>query len=135
MENIEYSLFIQADTQVENLYFQNKDFLSMLKLILEHGNADFIEKDGIYYIIDLQKKGISSKLKDTQIVSLQWISAQDIMSLLPSELSSSSVIRIDKNNNSIFLTGTDSEIAPIKKFIEKIDKPLSGTEYKKIDLS
>ena len=133
MENIEYSLFIQADTQVENLYFQNKDFISMLKLILEHGNADFIEKDGIYYIIDLQKKGISSKLKDTQIVSLQWISAQDIMSLIPSELSSSSVIRIDKNNNSILLTGTDSEIAPIKKFIEKIDKPLSGTEYKKID--
>ena len=133
MENIEYSLFIQADTQVENLYFQNKDFLSMLKLILEHGNADFIEKDGIYYIIDLQKKGISSKLKDTQIISLQWISAQDIMSLIPSELSSSSLIRIDKNNNSIFLTGTDTEIAPIKKFIEKIDKPLSGTEYKKID--
>ena len=33
MENIEYSLFIQADTQVENLYFQNKDFISMLKLI------------------------------------------------------------------------------------------------------
>ena len=133
MENIEYSLFIQSDTQIENLYFQNKDFHSMLKLILEHGNSDFIEKDGIYYIIDLQKKGISAKLKDTHIISLQWISAQDIMSLLPSELSSSSVIRINKNNNSIFLTGTDSEITPIINFIKKIDKPLSETEYRKID--
>ena len=134
LEGIEYSLFVQADTQIENLYFNDKDFLTMLKLLLEHGNADYIEKNGIYYIIDLQKKGISGKLKDTEIVPLKWISAQEVTSLIPSELTSSSIIRIDKNTNTILLTGTKEEIAPVKKVIEKIDVPMGGMKYKIIDL-
>ena len=134
LEGIEYSLFVQADTQIENLYFNDKDFLTMLKLLLEHGNADYIEKNGIYYIIDLQKKGISGKLKDTEIVPLKWISAQEITSLIPSELTSSSIIKIDKNTNTILLTGTKEEIAPVKNVIEKIDVPMGGMKYKRIDL-
>lgn len=134
LEGIEYSLFVQADTQIENLYFNDKDFLTMLKLLLEHGNADYIEKNGIYYIIDLQKKGISGKLKDTEIVPLKWISAQEVTSLIPSELTSSSIIRIDKNTNTILLTGTKEEIAPVKNVIEKIDVPMGGMKYKRIDL-
>ena len=134
LEGIEYSLFVQADTQIESLYFNDKDFLTMLKLLLEHGNADYIEKNGIYYIIDLQKKGISGKLKDTEIVPLKWISAQEITSLIPSELTSSSIIKIDKNTNTILLTGTKEEIAPVKNVIEKIDVPMGGMKYKRIDL-
>ena len=134
LEGIEYSLFVQADTQIENLYFNDKDFLTMLKLLLEHGNADYIEKNGIYYIIDLQKKGISGKLKDTEIVPLKWISAQEVTSLIPSELTSSSIIKIDKNTNTILLTGTKEEIAPVKNVIEKIDVPMGGMKYKRIDL-
>lgn len=134
LEGIEYSLFVQADTQIENLYFNDKDFLTMLKLLLEHGNADYIEKNGIYYIIDLQKKGISGKLKDTEIVPLKWIPAQEITSLIPSELTSSSIIKIDKNTNTILLTGTKEEIAPVKNVIEKIDVPMGGMKYKRIDL-
>ena len=134
LEGIEYSLFVQADTQIENLYFNDKDFLTMLKLLLEHGNADYIEKNGIYYIIDLQKKGISGKLKDTEIGPLKWISAQEVTSLIPSELTSSSIIKIDKNTNTILLTGTKEEIAPVKNVIEKIDVPMGGMKYKRIDL-
>lgn len=134
LEGIEYSLFVQTDTQIENLYFNDKDFITMLKLLLEHGNADYIEKNGIYYIIDLQKKGISGKLKDTEIIPLKWIPAQDITSLIPSELTSSSILKIDKNTNTILLTGTKEEIAPVKNIIEKIDVPMGGMKYKRIDL-
>lgn len=134
LEQVEYSLFIQADTQLENLYFTDKDFLTMLHLILEHGNADYIEKDGIYYIIDLQKRGIAGKLKDTEIIPLKWISAQDITSLIPSELISSSAMKIDKNTNTLLLTGTKEELLPLKNFIDKIDIPMGGMKYKRIDL-
>ena len=134
LEQVEYSLFVQADTQLENLYFTDKDFTTMLSLLLEHGNADYIEKNGIYYILDLQKKGIASKLKDTEILSLKWISAQDVTVLIPSELASSSTMKVDKNTNSILLTGTKEEVLPLKNFIEKIDIPLGGLKYKKIDL-
>lgn len=134
LEQVEYSLFVQSDTQLENLYFLDKDFKTMLQLLLEHGNADYIEKNGIYYILDLQKKGIASKLKDTEIITLKWIAAQDITVLIPSELSASSTMKIDKNTNSILLTGTKEEIIPLKKFIEKVDTPMGGIKYKKIDL-
>ncbi|SEQ90027.1 type II secretion system protein D (GspD) [Treponema bryantii] len=134
LEQVEYSLFVQADTQLENLYFTDKDFHSMLHLILEQGNADYIEKNGIFYIIDLQKKGISGKLKTTEIINLRWISSQDITPLIPSELASSSVMKVDKNNNALLLTGTKEEIEPLRNFIEKVDTPMGGMKYKKIDL-
>lgn len=130
----EYSLFVQSDVQLENLYFSGKDFETMLRLILEHGNADYIEQNDIYYIIDMQKKGIGSKLKSTDIVQLSWIQAQDIPSLLPAELTSGSVLRIDKNTNSVLLTGTPEEIQPVEKFIRQVDVPLNGLQYKRIDI-
>ena len=134
LEQVEYSLFVQADTQLENLYFTDKDFHTMLHLILEQGNADYIEKNGIFYIIDLQKKGISGKLKTTEIINLKWISSQDITPLIPSELASSSVMKVDKNNNALLLTGTKEEIEPLRNFIEKVDTPMGGMKYIKIDL-
>lgn len=131
---MEYSIFVQSDSQLENLYFENKDFDTMLRLILEHGNADYIKKDGIFYIVDLQRKNINAKLKTTELIPLTWIQAQDITSLLPSELSNGSAIKIDKTNNVILLTGTNEEIQPIKNFISQIDIPLGGLEYETISL-
>lgn len=130
----EYSIFVQSDVQLENLYFQNKDFYTILRLILEHGNADYVEKNGVVYIIDLQRKGISTKLKNTEIIQLKWINAQDILSLIPNEYSASSNIKIDKNNNSLLLTGTDDEILMLKKIISNIDVKGHGIGYKTFEL-
>lgn len=134
LAQIEYSIFVQSDSQLENLYFENKDFETMLRLILEHGNADYINKDNIFYIIDLQRKNINAKLKTTELIPLAWIQAQEITNLLPSELSAGSIIRIDKTNNIVLLTGTTEEIQPIKNFISQIDIPLGGLEYEIVSL-
>ena len=133
LENVEYSLFLNSDIQLENLFLTEKDFLTMLNLILEQGNAHYIQKNNVYYILDLPKKNIASRLVTTQVIPLQWISAQDIFSLIPSELASSSVIKVDKANNAVLLTGSDTEVSPIKEFIKKVDIPVSGFKYKKID--
>jgi len=133
LENVEYSLFLNTDIQLENLFLTGKDFLTMLNLILEQGNAHYIKKNNVYYILDLPKKNIASRLVTTQVIPLQWVSAQDIFSLIPSDLASSSVIKVDKTNNAVLLTGSDTEVSPIKEFIKKVDIPVSGFKYKKID--
>lgn len=134
LENVEYSIFVQTDVQIENLHFNDKDFDTMLHLLLEHGNADCVVKNGIFYIIDLQKKGVAAKLKTTEIISLKWIQAQDITAFIPADLSSAASMRIDKNSNSVFLTGTQEEISLLKDFIGQVDVPLGGMRYKKVEI-
>lgn len=134
LEQQEYSLFTQSDVMLENLYFSEKDFETILRLILEHANADFIVKDGIYYIIDVQKKNVYGKLKETEIIQLLWLQASEVPSLIPSDLSNSANIKVDKNNNALLLTGTGDEIITLKRFISKIDVPLDGFTYKKVDV-
>lgn len=134
IEKKEYSIFIQSDVMLENLYFANKDFDTMLKLILEHANADFVLKDNIYYLFDLQKKNISGKLKSTEVVTLSWLQATEVPSLFPPDLSNGPNIKVDKNSNSLLLTGTSDEITALKKFISIIDVPLNGFTYSKVDI-
>jgi len=134
MEQKEYSLFTQSDVMLENLYFSEKDFDTILKLILEHANADFIVKDDIYYIIDLQKKNIYGKLKNTEIVQLIWLQASDVPSLIPADLSSSANVKVDKNSNSLLISGSSEELISLKKFISQIDIPSDGFSYKKIEI-
>lgn len=134
MEQKEYSLFTQSDVMLENLYFSEKNFDTILKLILEHANADFIVKDDIYYIIDLQKKNIYGKLKNTEIVQLIWLQASDVPSLIPADLSSSANVKVDKNSNSLLISGSSEELISLKKFISQIDIPSDGFSYKKIEI-
>lgn len=134
IEKKEYSSFIQSDVMLENLYFANKDFDTMLKLILEHANADFVIKDNIYYLFDLQRKNISGKLKSTEVVSLSWLQATDVPSLFPPDFSSVPNVKVDKNSNSLLLTGTTEEITALKNFISIIDVPLNGFTYSKVDI-
>jgi type II secretory pathway component GspD/PulD (secretin) len=42
-------------------------------------------------------------------------------------LTAGNVIKIDKNTNTLLLTGTAEEIQPIRSFIERIDKPPEGS--------
>ena len=133
-QKVEYSLFLQNDVQLSNLYFENKDFDTLLSLVLEQANADYAVRNGIYYVLDLQKKGIGAKVRSTEICRLKWLQAQDLVSLLPSDLSSSSVIKVDKNTNSVLLTGTKEEIIPVKNFIEEIDIPSGGLVFKTVDV-
>lgn len=130
----EYSIFVQNDMQLSNLYFSNKDFNTILSLILEQANADYVLKDNIYYIIDLQKKGVGGKIRKTDVVSLTWIQAADVLSLLPADLSSASVIKVDKNNNTLILTGTTEEIEPIKNFIKQIDIQSNVLDFRSVEI-
>jgi type II secretory pathway component GspD/PulD (secretin) len=130
----EYSILTRTDSVLENLYFPDKDFDHLLRLILEQGNADYVIHNGIYYIIELQRRDILKKLKETVILPLTYISAQDFPAMLPAELAAGNGIKIDKNGNALILTGTPEETEPIRVFAELIDKPLEGKKYKRFEL-
>lgn len=130
----EYSLLLKSDTILESLYFSDRDFDSLLRLLLEQGNADFIVRDGVYYILELQRRDVVKKLKETTLITLNYMAAQELPNLLPSELASGNVMKIDKNTNTVMLTGSDEEIQPILDFIALIDRPLDGLMYERFEI-
>jgi type II secretory pathway component GspD/PulD (secretin) len=130
----EYSLLTRNDAQLENLFFSDRDFDTLLRLVLEQGSADFAVDGGVYYIFEIQKKDVVKRLKPAMTVRLVHLSVQDLVSMLPGELSSGSGIKADKDSNSLLLTGSPEEVAPILEFIDKIDRPLEGRTYRRFDL-
>lgn len=131
----EYSLLAKQGIQLENLTYTDKDFDSLLTLILEQASCDYSTKDGIYYIYEIQKKDVMKKFKETKILELKNISAEAITTLLPQELNGSSFVKIDKNSNTVILTGSPTEITPIEDFIKRIDVPATNRHYKSFVLN
>jgi type II secretory pathway component GspD/PulD (secretin) len=130
----EYSLLTKTDTIIEDLYFADRRFEEMLRIILEQGSADYVERDGIYYIVELQRRDIVRKLKETEIINLTYISAQELPGILPTELAAGNALKIDRASNAVLLTGTPEEIRPLRDFISKIDKPAAGQRFERFDL-
>lgn len=129
----EYSCFFSEDAQITNLHFADKDFETMLSLILERAKADFAVSDGIYYIIDSSRKGIRTRVQSAQIFTPVWISAQDIPSFIRSDSEGAGII-VSKTGNSVLLTGTKSEIECTKRFIESVDKPSENMYFERLEL-
>lgn len=126
----EYSLLAKPNVQLENVYYKEKSFEVLLGLLLEQANCDCTEKEGIYYIYEIQKKDVVKKLKETKIIKLKNISTENLMALMPNELNSSSFVKVDKENNVLILTGSETEIKPIEEFVKKIDVKEEGRKYK-----
>jgi general secretion pathway protein D len=130
----EYSLLARNDAQLENLFFSDRDFDTLLRLVLEQGSADFAVDGGIYYVFEIQKKDVVKRLRPTTTVQLRNLSVQDLVSILPGELSSGSGIKADKDSNAVMLTGSPEEVNPILGFIDRVDRPLEGRSYHRFDL-
>jgi general secretion pathway protein D len=136
IERAEYQLLFQRDTMIDTtLRFSNKTFEELLRILCEHGNADFKRVNNIYYIFEIAQRDILKKLKDTIVIELRYLTAQDLQRLLPPDLGSSRFYRIDTNNNMVILNGSIDEIKPIAEFIRNIDMPMTGTQYYRYDLN
>jgi general secretion pathway protein D len=132
----EYSFFLRSDTIIENLHFRDKRFEDMLRLVLEQANADYsVEENGIYYIYDIQRADVLKKLKTIHTIALSYISVQDLPNLFPQDMASQNLFRMDRNTNSVILSGSEEEIGPIENFIRSIDRPLSNKSYYRFNLS
>ena len=134
-EGCEYSLLMRSDMVLESLRFADKGFDEILRLILEQAAADFQVTGGVYYIFEIERRDILKKLKTTVILPLQHLAVSSLSGLLPAELSSSNLMRIDKNANSVILHGSPEEISPVEEFIRSLDHPLKEARYRRFELS
>ena len=105
--NKEYTLLLKTNAALENINFKDKEFDQILRLILDYVNGDFVIKENVYYIFETQKNGVIKKLKNTVALKLNNISVQNAVSLFPTSLDASSLIKIDKNTNTIYINGSD----------------------------
>jgi general secretion pathway protein D len=136
LEGKEVQVLFPRDILIDELLrFSNKTFLDMLRLILEQANADYYIENGIYYIYEVAERDIKKKLKNTAIIQLKYITAQDLQRLFPADIGSSQFFRIDTNENFVILNGSTEEISPIKDFIDNLDKPLLDSRYYRFDLN
>jgi type II secretory pathway component GspD/PulD (secretin) len=119
----EYAILAKTDATLEHLYYAGKDFDALLRIVLEQGNADYVIHNGIYYVIELQRRDIVKKFRETRVVPLRYFPAQDLPALLPGDLAAGNSLKIDKKTNAAIVTGTAEEINPLVSFIETVDRP------------
>ena len=119
----EYALTSRPSMNLENLTYSGKDFDELLTLLLFQCNFDYTVRGDVYYIYEVQKKDAMRKLKETKVIQIQNMGVDALAALFPNELNAASLIKQDRSSNSLILTGSPSEIAPIEEFIREIDVP------------
>jgi type II secretory pathway component GspD/PulD (secretin) len=130
----EYSLLQRVDTNLENLYYNGKEFDDLLRLVLEQANCDFSINNGIYYIFEIQRRDILKNLKDVNVVQMLHIPVEEAIALIPNDYSATSFIKTNKNTNSVYLTGSTEEIEPIVSFLTMLDVPVEDKEYRRFEI-
>jgi general secretion pathway protein D len=131
----EVVFLMDQDLVMENLCYKDKGFEEMLRLLLVKVGGDFAVSDGVYYIMEVQRRDLQSKFLTTLIVPLQNISIQDFQRLVPPSLGSGSKIKTDDRDNKLVLNGTLEELSPILDFVALVDTPKTNGDTVRIDLS
>ena len=131
----EYSLLNYNNTVLKNIFFKNKPFNILLRLILEQANADFTERDGLYYIYDVHRNEVLKTLETSDYITLHHLPVHLLPSLLPPGISGSTGLKIDKENNSVILSGTGRKTKTVKDFISKLETEYSRNVIKRVTLS
>lgn len=117
----EYSIQGKNDLIIDSLFFKDKTFSSLLNLILEGGNCDYVISNNIYYIFDLTKNEISNRHINTTIIKLKYLTVSEFLKLVPGSFLTSNVIKTDENSNSVIVYGTEMKTEPVINFIQLID--------------
>ncbi|MGP1587595.1 MAG: type II secretion system protein GspD [Treponemataceae bacterium] len=125
----EVALVNKNNVVLENIKFLNKNFETVFSMLLEISSCDFLEKENITFIFDIQARDASRSFKTIEMVNLKNICVTELVSLLPNELNITSVVKTNKNSNSIFLYGSSAEIKPILNFIKALDKKQNEKFY------
>jgi type II secretory pathway component GspD/PulD (secretin) len=130
----EYSLLQKIDAALENLFFRDKPFDELLRLVLEQGNCDYTESGGIYRIFEIQRRDVLKNFKEIMVLQLRHIPAEEAAAMLPAEYNGASFIRINKNSNSLYLTGSVTEVQPIADFLALLDAPPADTRLRRFEI-
>lgn len=131
----EYLFLTKNNVVLENIKFNKKSLNDILQLICNLSNIDYVIKNETYYFFDIAQKDITKQFKDTIVLSLNNITCDEVLALIPSELNYNSYLKANKKDNSFYITGSKTETESIIQFIEKLDIPLKDKYYEKYTLN
>jgi type II secretory pathway component GspD/PulD (secretin) len=122
----EYSSFIRADQMIERVRFSGKEFNETLAMILEQGNGEYREINGIWYIFPLAQNDIISVLKNDgktwRRFEIKYRPLNEFMPLLQSRFPSLQTIAMSDSINFLALIGEDDTIE-LQNYIRTMDTP------------
>jgi general secretion pathway protein D len=130
----EYVTFAQSDSILSRINLSPRPFDETLRYLLDQAGLDYTVVDGLYVLMELQRRDVVRRYLDVEIVSLRHLSVSDLPNLLPPDFSGSDLYRLDQSANRIILAGTREEIAPLLDFIGEIDQEVPGQEYRRYDV-
>lgn len=130
----EYTLLMRPETTVETVSVTGRNFEQILRYVLDQAGADYSVEDEVYQIFEIQKRDVLKNLKTTELLQLSYLDVQDLPNLLPQELSTPGFFKLDRSSNTVILSGSEEEIAPLRSFIRTIDRPADGMAWERFDL-
>lgn len=132
---VEYVSFSQSDSIVQNLVVSPRPFESALRLVLDQAAMDVTRADGVYVLLDLQRRDVLKRFQTVRVVQLHHLGVAEFPNLLPPDLSGADLYRIDQAGNRLVLSGSPQEIEPLLAFIETIDQVNPDLSYHRFDLN
>lgn len=130
----EYILIGRNDKVIEELELENKSFETLLGLLMDLGDSQYQEQEGIYYIFDVSPNEVLKKVYSFQRLSFQHLNVEEVLSILPSEFLSRAQYKIDKNSNSIILFSGDKTHEKWSRLLKQLDRPVKQKKYARFDL-
>ena len=131
----EYVLLAAADREVRNVRFSGHAFDELLRRVLAAVDASFEIDEGTYYIRDLERRALLSRLEQSVRVDLRHLSVAGLERLLPAELSRTGALRLDRRQDSVVVSGAREEVAAALRFIGAVDRPAEDRRYRRFDLA
>ncbi len=130
----EYVLLAAADREVRNVRLSRHPFDELLRRVLAAADASFETDGGTYYIRDTERRVLLSRLEQSVRVELSHVSVAGLERLLPAELSRTGVLRLDRREGSVVVSGAREEVAAALRFISAVDRPADNRRYRRFDL-
>jgi hypothetical protein len=122
----EYVSFVRGDSVIERVKFTGKEFGPALTLILEQGNGEYREINGICYIFPLQQAEIINALKDEgkswRRFDVSYLGAGEIIPLIQSRYRGTQTIVLP-DNLSFFAFVDEGNAGDIREYIAGLDVP------------
>lgn len=134
-QGVEFSFLGRNDNVIEIFRHSGKTFEEILDLLMEQGNGGYQLSNGIYYVFDRDRQDILKEYFTTIYLPLENTDVDLLQTLLPSALSNTGDLKLDKENNGVILFGNLQDIAPLEDFIRSLDQPMTDREYQRYDLN
>jgi type II secretory pathway component GspD/PulD (secretin) len=122
----EYSSFIRPDQVIERVRFSGKEFNESLAMILEQGNGEYREINGLWYIFPLSQNEIIAVLKNDGKIwrrfDVKYRPLNEFMPLIQSRFPNLQTIAMSGSMDFLALIDDDGTV-DLQNYIRTMDTP------------